>query len=486
MMMRTSKNRTHLRWLIPLLISLVILVFMLLDYKRDIHEKSVEAKETEIIHVVEDEMTDIEISLARATSCLNASANAMSQYALSYNYNQIMNIMKNIIATTDVKDVFVCDAEGNGYNDDGRDVYVGNEPYFEEILAEYSNGGIGMILPDDYGEDGNPITYLVSYVSFEKNSKGFIVATMPVLALSDTVFMDRFMADRVAVITPDGTILASTRNFMSETGESEGGNSFWKLLPEGIAKDTVKLNLSKKNHYTAKIDGYGYIIVLPMRTATGGAVVLIREDQMDMMTAKNESSLWEFAMKIALLTVAYLIMVLLAHIVSDYVENRIREKRLSLKDTDPETGLLTKSSSEEEIQSYITSQGNTGGLLFLIGIEGISPETNIDKTIISARRKDFAKTLLSNFRASDILARVGKDKYLVFLKGVHDDKDVRKQMDEMQMFLHDMLVDTSDNAFAHAGAALCPENGRNVTELMDAAEKALERSMESGTGKLSF
>ena len=116
---------------------------MLLDYKRDIHEKSVEAKETEIIHVVEDEMTDIEISLARATSCLNASANAMSQYALSYNYNQIMNIMKNIIATTDVKDVFVCDAEGNGYNDDGRDVYVGNEPYFEEILAEYSNGGMG-------------------------------------------------------------------------------------------------------------------------------------------------------------------------------------------------------------------------------------------------------------------------------------------------------------------------------------------------------
>ena len=486
MTMRTSKSRNHLRWLVPLLISLVILIFMLLDYKRDIHEKTIEAKETEMAHVIEDEMRDIEISLAEASSCLVASADAISQYALTYNFNQISHIMKNIVVTTDVTDVFVCGIDGIGYDKDGRDVSIGDKPYFEELLSEYSHGGTGMILPDDYGEDGKQETLLVSHVSFNKKEDGFIVATMPVLALSDSLFMDRFMADRVAVITIDGVILASTRGQMSEGAESEGGNSFWKLLPPEVSKDTIKLNLSQKSHYTAKVDGYGYILVLPMRTATGGAVILIREDQMDLMTAKDESGLWEFAVKIAILTASYLIMVLLAHIISDYVENKIREKRLAQKETDPETGLLTKNSSGEEIQGYINSQENTGGLLFLIEIKGVKQKTDIDKTILAARRKAFAKMLLANFRASDIVARIDKDKYLVFLKGVHDDKEVRKQMDEMQMFLHDLLVDTSEEAFAHAGAALCPENGRSVTELISSAEQALKRSMEAGTGKLSF
>ena len=437
-------------------------------------------------HVIEDEMRDIEISIASASSCLTASANAMSQYALAYNRNQILHIMKYIISSTQITDVIVCGTDGIGYDQEGWDVSLANEHYFEELLSEYSKGGTGMILPDDYGEDGNNEVLLVSHISFEKETDGFMVARMPVLALSDSLFMDEFIADRVAVITLDGIILASTRNQMANSQESESGNSFWKLLPPQISKDTIKLNLSQKSHYMDRIDGYGYILVLPMKTTNGGAVVLIREDQMELMTSREESSLWEFAVKIALLTCLYLVMVFLAHILSNLIENSIREKRLAQKETDPVTGLLTKASAEEEIQSYITVSGNAGGLMFLIGFEGVTTATDLDKTIIEARRKQFAKTLSANFRASDILARVDKDKYLVFLKGVHDDKDVRKQTDEMQMFLHDILVDTSDNAYAHAGAALCPENGSNVTELFEAAQEALERSKESGTGKLSF
>ncbi len=482
--MRKIKNRSHLRWLVPLFIFFVLLGFFLFEYKKEIHERAITAKETEMVLAIEQELQVIDISLANASSCLLASSNAISEYHLQYNRNQILDILNNIVSSTDATKAMICGLDGLGYDNEDWDVYLADETYFEEILSEYSKGGLGMVLPDDYGEGDDKEVLLVCHVAFEKKEDGVIVVKVPVMSLSDSLFMDRFMADNFAVITLDGIVLATTRG--QHENVSEGRTSFWNQLPIGISKDTIKLNISQKNVYMGRIKDYGYILVIPMRVPAGGAVVLIRDDQMEIMIATEELDFRDLLVKIGVLIAALLLMVLFAHVISDLIEVKIREKKLSQNETDPVTGLITRTAAEAEIQNYMDNPDNKGGLLFFVGIEGVSTVTDLDRAIIDSRRKEFAKTLSKNFRATDILARIGDDRYLVFLKGVHEDKDVRKQTDEMQMFLHDLRVDTSEIGYAHAGAALFPENGKDVKELMESCEEALERSKEVGRGKLSF
>ena len=101
--------------------------------------------------------------------------------------------------------------------------------------------------------------------------------------------------------------------------------------------------------------------------------------------------------------------------------------------------------------------------------------------------KEFASTLYSRFRATDIVARFTNDRFMVFLKDIYDQKDVRKQADEMQMFLHDSrFIDADREVTVNAGAAIYPDNGRNVPDVVVSAEKALERSKTVGRGILSF
>ena len=76
---------------------------------------------------------------------------------------------------------------------------------------------------------------------------------------------------------------------------------------------------------------------------------------------------------------------------------------------------------------------------------------------------------------------------MVFLKDIYDQKDIRKQTDEMQLFLHDTrFIDADKEITVNAGAAIYPDNGRNVPDVVIAAKKALGRSKVVGKGVLSF
>ena len=80
-----------------------------------------------------------------------------------------------------------------------------------------------------------------------------------------------------------------------------------------------------------------------------------------------------------------------------------------------------------------------------------------------------------------------QDMFLVFLKDIYEQKDVRKHTDEMQLFLHDTrFFDDDKEVTVNAGAAFYPDNGKTVPDVLAAAEKALERSAAVGKGILSF
>ena len=193
-----------------------------------------------------------------------------------------------------------------------------------------------------------------------------------------------------------------------------------------------------------------------------------------------------FAITMVVISVLFVVLVFLANLLGDYTQKKILEKKASGQELDVVTGLLSGDQTMKDIDSYTSANPDSGGMLFVIGTNLASSGDEVNNRGNDALR-DFARVLKSGFRASDIIGRTGDGEFVVFLKGIREEKDIRKQTDEMQMFLHDAASDNEENGLtALAGAVLFPAGGHNARELLESGRKALARARQDGSGRLSF
>ncbi len=484
-MMKTRIKRSHLRWLVPLLIYYVVLAVILTSYWKDASDKASAAKLTEIAFDIEQALDEIDMSVETATARISGASDALSLYTIAYNRDQITYLLKDMVEETDLFYAAVCNLDGEGYDMDGDDVNLSQEPYFKDVSAEYSRGGLGMILP--YGQEGkDPEVLIVSGLTFENKEKGYLISKIPVNSVSEQLFQDKYIVNRSDIISLDGDIITfgHSKEQTSDTGATR--QKLWNYLPLGISKDTIKLSISQRNVYLSEVPDYGYVIVVPFQRMAGGVVTFITDSEMKQMISEDVKPLKDLTIWSIIATFILVALVFFAHITSDYIEKKRSEKRFTADERDLVTGLMTGLSATRAIESYINETGEHRGLLFIIGLNSSKDGQEAD-AFSGDKIKEFARSLEMGFRATDILGRISEKEFMVFLKDIHEEKDVRKQTDHMQMFLHDVrAVDGEGEITANAGAALFPDNGKDAHDIIVAAENALTRSRKEGTGRLSF
>ena len=479
-------KRSHLRWFIPIVLYFIVVVIILGVYKGIIYNRAAIAKLTEIALAVGEEVRDRDIELCEAISAVSMSGRAMSLYNIGYNDNQIKSLLNYLVDETELTDVLVCDAEGRGYDYLGKDISIGEKTYFPSIVSEYSKGGTGMVLPDGDESARNTACLMVTGVRFANRDSGYLVGSVPVETISDRLFREHYIMDKVAIVTINGNILVDGKG--GRPDDFSESASFWEQLPPGISKETIKLSISQKNVYMGKVEDYGYVIVSPYCSAGGGAVVLIRESAMETMVKDSMDTYNSEAIRLIVASAFLIVLVIITYYLSDLIEKAMKKKKYAAHDLDELTGLLSKQSAIVEIKSYSEPGDNKKGLLFMLELGDFS-ETRDQKgeAFADEKIKEFANSLFGRYRATDVVARYSDDRFLVFLKGISDQKDIRKQTDEMQLFLHDSrFFDADREITVNAGAAVYPDNGRNAPDIINAAERALERSKSIGKGILSF
>ena len=483
--MMNKSNRKHLRWLIPLIIYYVIMAITLRTYWTYSYSRAVEAKENEIAFDVEMSLDNIDFSVENAMSRITQLGESLSLYTPTYNKNQITLLLKNMVEETELSNSFVCDLDGVGYDMDGRDINVGETAYFGDVTAEYSRGGVGMILPDGQADMDSEIL-IVNGITYSNKEKGYLISKFPVIHVSDQLFKDKYIANRSDIVTIDGDIVTFGHSKKYEGTLGVTRQKLWNDLPAGISKDTIKLSISQKNLYMSDVPDYGYVIVVPFRNMAGAVVTFITEDEMRQMVDRSLQPLryafiWSIASSLLLVLMIYI-----ANVISDFVEKKKFEKDLTEAERDVVTGLMTRASATRAIDNYINETGEKRGILFVIGLN--SSDTGEKEDIFTSERlKEFSRSLEAGFRVTDILGRISDNEFLVFLKDIHEEKDVRRQTDHMQMFLHDVKVTDGERELsANAGAALFPDSGKNAADILNAAESALIRSRKDGIGMLSF
>ncbi|MCR5669596.1 MAG: diguanylate cyclase [Butyrivibrio sp.] len=473
-------KRSHLRWLVPLIIVTTLLAYVLLKYEHIMKRDLAKYEASRIALEMQGDLYDIDLDISGAMTRIVSLGDALSARSLSADREKISASLKDLKDSTCVNEVFVCNSDGVGFDSGSTAISLKAESYFSEMSREYGLGGDGQLLICN--EDGSVKgVALVTGVKFADGKMGYLVATTDIVPIKKAIGEDSSLG-YYAMIELGGRVLSSDLP-TDRTGVYT--DDVWSYIPGEVSKDSIKQAIMQKNVYMSEIKDYGYIIMVPFRFLKGGAMSVIPEKDMNLLTDGVIQRIVT-ARKVILGAMVFLAFLIL---LSGFISDRI-ELRLQKNDTgyyDEETGLLNLTGALREIDKCVEVD-RMKGIMFLISIGGIDDARykKGDK-FVQDGINDFVKDLRASFRASDIVGRTGEDSMIVFMKDIAEEKDIRKQTDEFQLFLHDFKESSSESGLvASAGIAIFPNSGKTSGELYAAAYEALERSKANGDGRLSF
>ena len=164
-------------------------------------------------------------------------------------------------------------------------------------------------------------------------------------------------------------------------------------------------------------------------------------------------------------------------------EEKHRERKMrELAQTDEMTGLLTKTATQQHIEALLAEHPGESFAYFIFDIDNFKQVNDrfghaFGDTVITA----FAQTLRENFRAEDILGRIGGDEFTAFVPSPSSTWAEEKAQSLCQALCS---VQTHSGKEWHVstsiGIALSPQHGTDFTTLYEHADIALYQIKKRG------
>ncbi len=155
---------------------------------------------------------------------------------------------------------------------------------------------------------------------------------------------------------------------------------------------------------------------------------------------------------------------------------------------DPLTGLYNRAIFREKVLALLEEKSK-GALIFM----DVDYFKMVNDTLGHAIGDDVlltvAKRLRNFFRESeDVIARYGGDEFLVFLKNVSSQEELRKKLEELLEVFREKYQrgETTWNITGSVGAALCPEDASDYQTLLEKADTALYVSKNRGRDRFTL
>ncbi len=173
----------------------------------------------------------------------------------------------------------------------------------------------------------------------------------------------------------------------------------------------------------------------------------------------------------------------------EILNKKLQAKNETLKlkaENDLLTGLYNKVTSELVIADYIENEGKVGRhALFIIDIDDFK-EINDELGHIVG---DKALTEVANgidhcLRTTDIKGRIGGDEFIVLLKNIISDEDLKQKAADICNVPKTIQLKegSSWKLSCSVGAAIYPDHSGNFTDLFQKADKAMYYSKDRGKG----
>ena len=165
-------------------------------------------------------------------------------------------------------------------------------------------------------------------------------------------------------------------------------------------------------------------------------------------------------------------------------KKREKEKQLQAAKLDPLTGLYNKSYINQKIESYIKNIGsNSKNIMMIININNFMyVNESLGRLFGDAVLSNIADNLRQIFEKTDIVGRIGGDKFLVFMKNTDNIELLEKKTEEIANIFQDTYTGERQDCkiSCSIGASRYPEDGLSFEELFKNADLALFEGIQQG------
>lgn len=170
-------------------------------------------------------------------------------------------------------------------------------------------------------------------------------------------------------------------------------------------------------------------------------------------------------------------------------EKRLTQELIDKAERDSLTKLYNKIAARSRIQELLQGRKESEEFAMLI------IDMDNFKQVNDTRGHMFGDVVLTKitsqlqrlFRSEDIIARIGGDEFLVFVRYVSDMKIIQRRAEMVIETFHKVLTEELDSPLSCSiGIACCPGDGIGYQELFQACDQALYRAKQQGKDQYAF
>lgn len=483
-----NQNKTiALQWMIPTGILMVVVIIMLFNFSSSTKTEATDTVHKNLIAATEEYRDDFLEELDDMNAVVAPVARIIETAELE-NTISIAEMTSIIARSTDAYKAYYCDSNGEGVNQNGDRISIGDTDYFQEFQKSDSLAYVCI-------EDGNYLNQksVVTAVRIMKDdSKAYFMlfysmdrfrsllsksdyGSRTFLAMLDTqgnVLGSAGMAD--SVLLKDGNVLETIM-----ASDKDSARTIRNRIENGT-RGATEVTVGKENKL---------LVYIPVETNGWEMMLGVSMDYVDRQIESRMSNAKKILVRLIVVICIFACIVMVVNILSKIRSNEKKKQLEAKADTDLLTGLNNKLATERKIKEYMAQNPNSQCLMFLLDIDNFK---KINDTMGHAFGDEVLRSLGQQigaiFRASDIIGRIGGDEFMIFLKSVETKEAVQKEAKKVENFFKSFQAGeyVKYKATASIGAAIFPHEGADFEALYKAADQGLYKAKKRGKNQLAF
>ncbi len=371
--------------------------------------------------------------------------------------------------------IFVFDTDGNITFHDGTTGQANDLPWFNEVLQ-------GREVVDAYYVSLNNIAgekFVISCPIWGKGKvTGAITAIMPVSLFTEAASHNRMEWNAgYILINRVGKVLALTGISVLSQDKAMFDNDAFKFKGNTTVESfTKEIEGGKSGEFYCTIGSKDYYVRYePLKGDRWYLLSLVAEEHRNTQINSLVNIVEEQGMGFVIAFLIFVFLVVRAFLTELKSDSRSMSKLQNDAEKDLLTGVYNKLSTEKYIREYM-EKGGSSGLFYIIDLDDFKKiNDNYGHAFGDEVLKTVGKRLITEFRATDIIGRLGGDEFCVFLKDLANEEEKNVQIERMAKVFKDIYAGehVKYNPTASIGGAEFPKYGKTFEEIYRAADSAL-------------
>lgn len=481
-----SQNRSAIAsWIVPSAVFMIVLVVMIFNFSTKSSADAADSVSRNLIKSTQDYGAKFTTELSMLAKVARP-VRVLLERDPAWDESRAADMAALLDSCTDAHTVIICDGAGNGVNQQGEQVSIGNEEYFSEMLTADSVAYLYF-----EAQDGQLQIVLTERIARESGDN-YMLLYYPMDRFGNLMSKSDFDSNSfLTVVDTDGRILGTAGATNSKLVKD--GNLMDTIKPENAdAARTIRNRLDNGSRGTTAVTVKGESCMLayvPLGINSWEVILGVSQTYVDRQVSLQWKNVKDMLMYLVIAIFVFICMVVIINIVGK-IRNNEKKKELEDKaDTDLLTGLTNKLATERKIKDFMTQNPNSQSMLFILDVDNFK---KINDTMGHAFGDEVLRSLGqqigSIFRATDIIGRIGGDEFMIFLKGVSDPESIRKEAKKVENFFRNFQAGeyVKYAATASIGVAIFPQEGDDFETLYKAADQGLYKAKKRGKNQLAF